>query len=276
VLFAALAALALAALALAWWVSRRPSNTGNWQRDVARVATARVDGDRATVTNLRDFRYRSERDFDERWEERSFDLTQVDGLDIFVIYWGSPLIAHTILSWSFADGPHLAISVETRKRKDQEYSTIAGFFRQYTLIYVVADENDVIRLRTDIRGEEVYLYRLVGVKRSAARALLLNYFDAMNDIARRPRWYNALVANCTTVIRQRIVHAGGNVPLSWKLFANGFLPELLYERGSLDTSRSFAELKATSRINDRAKAAGAAEDFSAAIRVGLPMPRMSE
>jgi hypothetical protein len=114
------------------------------------------------------------------------------------------------------------------------------------------------------------------VTRPAARKLLLGYFEAMNDIARRPRWYNALTANCTTVIRQRIIHAGGKVPLSWKLFANGFLPELLYERGSLDQTRPFAELKAMSRINDRAKAAGAADDFSAVIRAELPMPRMSE
>jgi hypothetical protein len=276
VLIAAVAAITLVALALAWWVSRRPTNAGDWQRDVARVATARVDGDRATIRNFRDFRYRSASDIDERWEERSLDLTRVDGLDIFVIYWGAPLIAHTILSWSFADGRHFAISVETRKRKGQDYSAMAGFFRQYTLIYVVADERDVIRLRTDIRGEEVYLYRLAGVTRAAARKLLLDYFEAMNEIARRPRWYNALTANCTTVMRQRIIHAGGKVPLSWKLFANGYLPELLYERGSLDHSRPFAELKAMSRINDRAKAAGAADDFSAAIRAGLPMPRMAE
>jgi Domain of unknown function (DUF4105) len=276
VLIAAVAAIAVVALALAWWVSRRPSNAGDWQPDVARLATARVDSDRATVRNFRDFRYRSASDIDERWEERSLDLTRVDGLDIFVIYWGAPLIAHTILSWSFADGRHLAISVETRKRKGQDYSAIAGFFRQYTLIYVVAEERDVIRLRTEIRGEEVYLYRLVGTTRQAARALLLDYFEAMNAIARRPRWYNALLANCTTIIRERVIHSGGKLPLSWRLFANGYLPELLYERGSIDTSRPFAELKAMSRINDRAKAAGAAHDFSTAIRAGLPMPPMSE
>jgi hypothetical protein len=270
VLIAAVAAIALVALALAWWVSRRPSNAGDWQRDVARVATAHVDGDRATVRNFRDFRYRSASDIDERWEERSLDLSQVDGLDIFVIYWGSSLISHTILSWSFADGRHLAISVETRKRKGQDYSTIAGFFRQYTLIYVVADERDVVKLRTHVRGHEVYLYRLQ-VTRAAARALLMDYVGAMNALARKPRWYNALVTNCTTVIRRRAIHAGGKVPLSWKIFANGYLPELLYERGSLDQSLPYQELRAASRINERAHAPGTDEDFSVRIRSGLPM-----
>jgi hypothetical protein len=257
-----------------WRFSLRPSNTRDWQPDVARVATAEIRGDRVSVRNVRNFRYRSETDFDEIWEERRLDLTKLDGLDIFVSYWGAPLIAHTIMSWSFADGQHLAISVETRKTKDQEYSTVAGFFRQYELIYIAADERDVAKLRTNIRGEEVYLYRLQ-TSRQAAKVLLLDYLDTMNALAREPRWYNALMTNCTTAIRQRVIHAGGKMPLSWKLLANAYLPELLYERGSFDTSLPFTKLKALSRINDRALAAGEAGDFSERIRAGLPMPPLS-
>ena len=240
---------------------------------MARLATAEIRGDMVTVRNVRNFRYRSRSDFDERWEERRFDLARLDGLDIFFIYWGAPLIAHTIMSWSFADGQHLAISVETRKKKNQPYSAIKAFFRQYELIYVAADESDVIKLRTNIRGEQTYLYRL-RTSRAAARALLLDYLEAMNAISQRPLWYNALVANCTTVMRERVIHAGGKVPFSWRLFANAYLPELLYRRGSFDTSLPFAELAAMSRINDRARATSEGEDFSAAIRSGLPMPRL--
>jgi len=254
-----------------WRFSLRPSNSRDWQPDVARAATAEIRGDHVTVGNVRNFRYRSAADFDERWEERRLDLAKLNGLDIFVSYWGAPLIAHTIMSWSFADGQHLAISVETRKTKDQEYSTLAGFFRQYELIYIAADERDVVKLRTNIRGEDVYLYRL-RTTRHAAKVLLLDYLDAMNALARKPRWYNALLTNCTTAIRQRVIHAGGRMPLSWKLLANGHLPGLLYERGSFDSARPFADLKALSRINDRALAAGEAEDFSERIRAELPMP----
>jgi hypothetical protein len=241
---------------------------------VARLATAEVQGDRVTVKNVRNFRYRSVDDFDERWEERRFDLAGLDALDLFVIYWGAPLIAHTIMSWSFADGQHLAISVETRKKKNQEYSEIKAFLRQYELIYVVADESDVIKLRTNFRREEVYLYRL-RTSPGQARALLLDYVDAMNAVSREPMWYNGLVANCTTIIRERVIHAGGRVPFSWRILASAYLPELLYRRGTIDTSLPFAELKAMSRINDRALAAGTGEDFSARIRDGLPMPRLS-
>ena len=272
---AALALAALAAVVFTWWGSLAPSNSRDWQPDVAQEPTAVIEGDLVTVKNVRNFRYRSETDYDERWEERRLDLAKLSGADVFFSHWGSPLIAHTIMSWSFSDGQHLAVSIETRKEKGEQYSAVAGFFRQYELIYIAADEADVVKLRTNLRNEEVYLYRL-RVPKARARALLIDYLEAMNELAREPGWYNALTTNCTTTIRQRVMHAGGNMPLSWKLLANGYLPELLYERGTLDTNLPFAELNALSHINERARAAGDADDFSAAIRAGLPMPPLAD
>ena len=245
---------------------------------MARLATAEVRGDRVTVRNVRNFTYRGIDDFDEQWEERTFDLAGLDGLDVFFIDWGAPLINHTILSWSFArssstDVQRLAISVEVRKRKGQKYSAWKAFFRQYELVYVAADESDVIKLRTNFRREQVTLYR-VRTSQAAARALLVDYLGAMNLIARQPLWYNALLANCTTVIRERVIHAGGKLRLSWRLFANAYLPELLYHEGTIDTSRPFAELKAISHINQRALDVAEGENFSAKIREGLPMPQL--
>src|SRR4029453_7169598 len=140
-----------------------------------------IDGDQVTVRNVRDFRYRSETDWDARWEDRHYDLAKLDGLDMFFSHWGSPLIAHTIMSWSFSDGQHLAVSIETRKEVGEDYSAIAGFFRQYELIYIAADERDVVKLRSNFRNEEVYVYRLRPT-RERARALLVNYLEAMNDL----------------------------------------------------------------------------------------------
>jgi len=272
---AALALAALTGLVFAWWGSLAASNSRDWQADVARAPTAEIQGDLVTVRNVRNFHYRSETDFDERWEDRRLDLAKLDGLDIFFSHWGSPLIAHTIMSWSFEGGQHLAVSIETRKEKTEEYSAVSGFFRQYELIYIAADERDVVKLRTNFRNEDVYVYRLRPTK-ERARAFLIDYLEAMNELAREPGWYNALTTNCTTTIRQRVMHAGGNLPLSWKLLANGHLPELLYQRGSFDTSMPFPELKATSHINERARAAGESDGFSAAIRAGLPMPPLRD
>ena len=268
------AVVLVAALAVGWWVRLRPSNDRDWRPEVARLATAEIKGDQVTVRNVRDFRYRAVEEFDQRWEDRSYDLSAIEGLDVFFIDWGPKLYNHTILSWSFADGQRLAISVEVRKRRDQDYSAWKAFFRQYELIYVAADERDVIKLRTNYRREQVYLYR-VRTTKAGARALLVNFLQAMNAIARKPLWYNALAANCTTVIRERVLHAGGRMPFAWQYFANAYLPQLLYRRGMIDTSRSFAELKAISHINDRALQTLEGDDFSKRIREGLPMPPLA-
>ena len=218
---------------------------------------------------MRDFAYRSENDYDANWVTRKYDLSKLEHLDMFFSFWGPTDIAHTIMSWSFAEGPALAISIETRKEKGESYSALLGFFRQYELYYVVARERDVIGVRDRFRGEHTYLYRL-SAPPELARELLLSYVKEINQIAEHPEWYNAFTGNCTTSIRNRVLSAGRAVPLDWRLFANGHLPELLYERGSLDQSLPFEELVAKSEITERAKAAGNAEDFSQQIRKGLP------
>jgi hypothetical protein len=145
---------------LAWWLWLAPSNDRDWQADVARMPTASIEGDRITIHNLRNFDYGSVDDYTPRWETRTYDLSRLVGVDLYFFYWGSPWIAHTIVSWEFEDAPPLAISIETRKEVGEAYSAVRGFFRQFELYYVVADERDVIRVRTNFRGDEGYLYRV--------------------------------------------------------------------------------------------------------------------
>jgi len=252
-----------------WWTSIPPSNSRDWTPDVARTARATFDGSHVTIQNVRNFNYRSENDYDQRWETRTYDLDRIQGVDLFLSFWGPTEIAHTIVSWDFDDGQHLAISIETRKEKGESYSALRGFFRQYELYYVVADERDLVGLRTNHRGEQVYLYRLRATP-AQARALLVDYLDEVNSLANHPEWYNALTQNCTTTIRGHTQHIGAAGSFDWRMLANGHLDELLYERAQIDTSLPFAELKRRSDITDKAKAAGDAADFSARIREGLP------
>ncbi|MGH7346634.1 MAG: DUF4105 domain-containing protein, partial [Candidatus Rokuibacteriota bacterium] len=150
------------AIVLAWWLSIAPSNTRDWQPDVARLPAAEIAGNLVTLRNVRNFAYPSPTAVVVRWEKRTYDLEQVVGFDMFLSTWGARGIAHTISSWEFSDGQHLAISIETRKEKGEEYSALLGFFRQYELYYVVADERDVIGVRAGPRQEDVHLYRLRG------------------------------------------------------------------------------------------------------------------
>jgi len=252
-----------------WWLGIEASNDREWMPDVARLPTATFEGDVLTLQNVRNFHYRSEEDFDEIWETRSYDLSKLRGADMFLSYWGSPMIAHTIMSWEFEDGQHLAISIETRKEVGESYSAVLGFFRQYELYYVASDERDLIGVRTNHRGEEVYLYRLQAPP-ARARAILVDYLRAMNELAAEASWYNALTTNCTTTIRRHAQHVAPRNPFSWKIIVNGFIDELGYDRGTIDTSLPFEELRRISDITQRAQAAGDDPDFSRLIREGLP------
>lgn len=204
----------------AWWSTIRPSNHRDGAPEYARVAWGEVEGDRLVMHDVRTFEYRTETEFLPRWETRRWDLRRLTGLDLFLSYWGSPAIAHTILSWQFAEGPPLAISIETRRERGEEYSAWRGFFREFEIAYVAAEERDVIRLRTNVRGEDVYLYRLT-LEPAEARALLLDYLRTMRRLRDRPAWYNALTQNCTTAIRTHALAIGGSRRPDWRLLATG-------------------------------------------------------
>jgi len=259
----------LLAVLLLWWMSLEPRNDRDWQPDVARPPRGELRGDLLTIHNLRNFDYRSTTDFTERWEDRTYDLSRLQGVDLFLSYWGSPAIAHTIVSWAFEDGDHLAISIETRKERSEEYSAVRGFFKQFELYYVAADERDLVRLRTNHRHEQVYLYRL-RIPPDVARAILLDYVARMNELAERPSFYDAFSQNCTTTIRLHTKHVGAAGAWNWRMLLNGYIDQLLYERERIDTSLPFAELRARSAISARARALGNPADYAARIREGLP------
>ena len=192
----------------AWWLSIPPQQDRDWALDVAHPADVSWDGSRFTISDVRNFTYRTATDFDPVWETRTYDLDEVIGADLFISYWGPTLYAHTIASWEFRDGRHLAISIETRRERGEEYSALLGFFRQFELYYVVADERDLIGVRAAHRGEEVFLYR-TAASAERARAILRSYLERVHELARQPAWYNALTQNCTTA-DSRPCRSGGS------------------------------------------------------------------
>jgi hypothetical protein len=261
--------VALFAGVLGWWLTLSPTNDGDWQPDVAQLAWADIQGDEVTFHGVRNCDYRTEADYTPRWETRTVRLSQITGIDLAIDYWGSPWIAHPIVSFQFADVPPLCFSIETRKKVGQTYSTIGGLYRQFELIYIVADERDVIRLRTNYRMEDIYLYRTT-ISPAHARERFLEYIHSLNALRNRPRWYNAITTNCTTSIRTQ--HPPNErMPWDWRILLNGKGDELLYERHLILTDGlPFAELKARSLIDARAWAANDSPDFSKRIRLGLP------
>jgi len=263
----AFAAFAIVAL---WWLSLKPSNYRDWQPDNATTAFADINGDQIVIHDFRNCTYRTENDYTCQWETRSYNLMNLSGADIFITWWGSPWIAHPIVSFDFGDQGHVAMSIETRDVIGQGYSAIRGFFHQYTLTYIASDERDVIRLRTNYRkDEEVYLFRTTAAP-PIVRGLFLEYLQRVNSLHQRPEWYNALTNNCTTNIAVSAAQARDvRTRLDWRILLNGKMDEMMYERGSLVTDGlPLPALKEQAHINAAARAADDSQDFSTLIRKG--------
>ncbi len=257
------------ALVLAWWLQLQPSQDRDWAVDVARLPWAEVEGDTVTIHDVRNFEYRADGDAERRWETRTVHLDDLAGLDIAINYWGSELVAHPILIFRFRNAPPLAFSIETRREQGEEYSPLAGFFRNYELIVLAADERDVLRLRAVHRpGEDVYLYATT-VTPAEARERFLEYIETINALRQQARWYNAVTSNCTTAIRG--MHKGGHMPFDMRLLINGLGDQMLYERGLLvSDGLSFAALRKAAWANPAIRRARAGQDFSTDIRRDRP------
>ena len=253
---------------LIWYFNLTPSNHRDWQADVAVLPEATINGNLVTIRNIRNFDYRTELDYTPAYYDKQFDLNKLRGVDLVATYWMGPAIAHIFLSFDFGDKDHVAISIEARKEKGEAYSTLKGFFRQYELYYVVADERDLIRLRTNYRldpPEQVYVYRTHSALISEKK-LFLEYMKKINALKLKPEFYNSLTTNCTNNIWQHNRVNADNLPYSWQMLASGYLPKYVYDAGRLDTSLPFSKLEQISHVNARAQAADTAQDFSRLIR----------
>ena len=267
---AAIALIGLLALSL-WWVSLKPSDDRDWAADVAEHSYGVIEGDQATLFNVRNFDWRSDTDFTARWETRRYDLSKIESVDLILSYWGSPAIAHTLVSFGFADGQQLVFSVEIRKERHEQFSQIGGFFKQFELSVIAADERDIVRVRTNVRNEDDYLYR-VQMSPTSMRSLFAAYVEQANGLKQTPRFYNTITANCTTIVYQMMTRIVQGLPWDYRLVLSGYLPEYLFDEGALKGATTVEEYRARGRITDRARAHDSVESsaFSKAIRIGVP------
>jgi len=257
---------------VAWWISILPSHDRPWRPEVAVMPRATIDGDHVRITGVRDFDYRSRDDFTVRYEEREVQLSHLTGLDFFVSYWSEGPVAHTFVSFTFDNAPPLSISIETRPEVGQGFDPLASLFKQFELIYVVGDERDLVRVRTNYRKERVYLYRLNSPVASV-RKLLLIYLERINELADRPEFYHLLTNSCTINIIRYANAAGRTGQFNIRHLLNGLIDSYLYHSGRVNTDLPFEELRRRSLINEVAQAADKAPDFSDRIRASVPPAR---
>ena len=261
-------ALAFAAL-LFWWHRIPPTNDRPWSDDVAQMTSGRIDGNLVTLSNVRNFIWRSNTDYTQRWESRVYDLDKLRSVDMIMSHWTGPAIAHMLMSFGFEDGRYVVFSVEVRRLKTGKYSELGGFFKQFELSIIAADERDVVRVRTNVRGEDAYLYRL-HMPLAAIRSLFLGYIEEANSLIEAPRFYNTITANCTTLVYHMMKRIVGHLPLNYRILLDGYLPGYVYEVGGLDKRYTLAQLRDMGRISERARQSADSADFSADIRMGIP------
>ncbi|MGH7937500.1 MAG: DUF4105 domain-containing protein, partial [Bryobacteraceae bacterium] len=223
--------LLLFATALLWWWHLSPSNDREWSPEYARTPWAEVNGDAVLIHNFRNFIYHRGSDPLARWETKTVHLSQLRGLDFFMNFFGSRHVAHTFLSFDFGPDGFVCTSIEARRERGETYSPWRGLLRQYELYYVIGDERDLIRLRTEYRGQAVHLYRMAEAPTETYRALFLAYLRSANELRARPHWYHAAFDNCTTNIRLNARSSGFPSAWDWRLLLNGHVDELLYRRG---------------------------------------------
>lgn len=255
------------ALALMWWTSIKPQNYRYWMPEVANIVSADVDGSMVTIKDVRTFTWRSIDDYDAKWEKRTYDIDTITSVDLFLSYWGMPAIAHTLVSFGFENGDHLVFSVEIRKEDGEVYSNLAGFFKEYELALIAADESDIIYLRTNIRGEDVYRYS-IKTKPEAMKALFLSYVNTGNTLRKTPQFYNTLTANCTTIVFRMAQAIVPGLHMDPRIILSGHLPAYIHERGGLNAPEgaSLADITAAAAITEKARAIAGPSNYSRRIR----------
>ena len=255
-------------IGFAAWLAIPASNDGEWAPEYAQTPTADFDGNQVTIHDIRNFEYRSETDFTPRYYTASYDLAELESLDFVKVHWGLVDIAHTMLSFGFRDGRYVTISVETRRQLGQEWSTIAGFFKQYSLAYVLGDERDLLRLRTNYRGEDVYVYP-TNTPKQDIRLLFIDILETADDLAAHPQWYNTISDNCTTSLAKHIRRVRGRRRWDPRLLMNGHTDQMGIESGWITPHGSLEETRAFYYVNPKVEKIDDPTHYSAQIREGL-------
>lgn len=254
---------------LVGWLSIKPTNDHPWRPEVAVMPRATINGDTVRFTGVRDFEYRSRDDFTVRYITREVSISHLTGVDFYVSYWKKGPVGHTFLSFIFDNAPPLSVSIETRPVVGQGFDPIASLFKQFNLIYVVGEERDIVGVRTNYRGEKVFLYHL-NISKQNARKLFLVYIKRINELANQAEFYNLIRSSCTINIIRYANAAGREGGFNIRHYLNGFIDSYLYTAGWINNNLDFYDLRRRSFINPQAEVADKKADFPAQIRVGLP------
>ena len=260
---------------LFWYFSLEAKQDREWAPEVSKILHYEKHGDIITLHNIRNFDWHPNGSFTEHWETRQYDLNQITGVNIITSYWMGPKIAHTLVSFDFAHNAPLTFSIEKKKKKNEEFSAIGGFFRKYELSLVASDEKDIVYTRSNIRGEQVYFFP-VKMSKTEQIALFEEYLHQADELARQPKWYNTLTSNCTTLVFDMVQAVSPQkLPMDYRLFASGYLPNYLYDLNAISHQWNLHTWYQRAHVNPKVSGMKniSSAEYSRLIRRGLPQPK---
>ena len=262
-------------LSLFWYFSLEAKQDRQWNPEVAQALHYERQGDVITLHNVRNFKWNPDGSFQENWETRKFNLNDIQGVNIITSYWMGPQIAHTLVSFDFANAKPLTFSIEIRKEATEDFSAIGGFFRQFELSLIASDEKDIIYTRSNIRGEQVYFFP-INMAKPEMKALFEEYLSKSDELRKQAKWYNTLTSNCTTLVFD-MVQAVSKQPLpsDYRLLASGYLPNYLNDLGAIDQNWDMKTWYQKAHVNPRTQEFSkfehqSSENYSQVLRYGLP------
>lgn len=234
---------------LVWMAGHPPRHDRTWAMGQERLARVEFEGGHVRIQDFRSFRYRADGSVaDPAYETRTFRIDDLATVWLGISHFGRFGMAHTFMSFGFKDGRYLAISIEARREEGEGYNPLAGLFRKYDLIHVVGDERDIVGVRSHIRHEQVYLYRLE-LSPWQAENLFVSMLTVVNDIYQSPRFYNTLADNCLT----GLLRYAESIPfwqqwVDYRLILPGFVDEVAYGLGILAGEGALEERQARARV----------------------------
>ena len=260
-------AFILCVAVLIGWLQIDASHNRDWVESVAKLPYATIKGNEAQVKNIRNFDYRTEKDFTVRYYDKIYNLNELRTIDYVQSHWDNlEAVAHSMISFGFGNGDYLTVSIETRLERDEPQSGLRGLFKQYELIYVLADERDLLRLRTNFRKEDVYLYQ-INLDQEQVRKVFMVIMDRVNSIADKPEFYNTLTQSClTSLVGDFTKVINPKSKFDFRRIANGYSDEMLFENGWIDSKLSFKETKQLNYINQYIKNDADGKNYSINIR----------
>lgn len=263
------------ACSLIWYFSLDARQDRDWDPEVAKQFSYEKKDNIVRIHNVRNFNWHPDGTYNVHWEDRTFDLNKITGINVIASYWMGPQIAHTLLSFDFSDQKPLVFSIEIRKENGEEFSAIGGFFRKYELSLIASDEKDIVYTRSNIRHEQVYLFP-IKMHEAERKALFIEYLNKTDELRTEAKWYNTLTSNCTTLVFDMVQAINPQrLPKDYRLLASGYLPNYLYDLKALNQNYTMKEWYGLAHINPRAEQYQkqpnqSSEAFSEAIRAGLP------